>query len=104
MAPKASDVVVPKAAEKDDKKVEVGKDGKPLSKKELEAKKKAEEDELSEDDKQLKEELELCVTRLGETSSKSLLVLAVSIQLESFIVLMFCVSNLHFNFLSICCV
>ena len=69
MAPKATDAVVPKAAEKDDKKVEVGKDGKPLSKKELEAKKKAEEDELSEDDKQLKEELELCVTRLGEKSS-----------------------------------
>ena len=68
MAPKATDAVVPKAAEKDDKKVEVGKDGKPLSKKELEAKKKAEEDELSDEDKQLKEELELIVTRLGESS------------------------------------
>ena len=58
------------------------KEEKPLSKKELAAKKKvnsqqccigaflnlflqAEEDELSDEDKQLKEELELCVTRLG---------------------------------------
>jgi len=62
MAPKATDPVVPKAGSSASKE----KEEKPLSKKELAAKKKAEEDELSDEDKQLKEELELCVTRLGE--------------------------------------
>jgi len=66
MAPKATDTVVDKAdASKKDE-----KDGKPLTKKELEAKKKAEEDELSDEDKLLKEELELCVTRLGEPKNE----------------------------------
>jgi len=66
MAPKATDTVAPGAepSKKDEK------DGKPLTKKELEAKKKAEEDELSDEDKQLKEELELCVTRLGEPKTE----------------------------------
>jgi len=57
MAPKAEDAVV--APTKDQP-----KKGKKLTKEELE--KKKEEDELSEDDKQLKEELELCVNRLAE--------------------------------------
>ena len=47
-------------ANKDEKKP------KKLTKEELE--KKKEEDELSDEDKQLKEELELCVTRLSEFS------------------------------------
>jgi len=50
------------AASKDEKKP------KKLTKEELE--KKREEDELSEEDKQLKEELELCVTRLTEADEK----------------------------------
>merc|ERR1719315_670038 len=68
MAPKATDVVPPKAGTSASKKDD--KEGKPLTKKELEAKKKAEEDELSDEDKQLKEELELCVTRLSEASKE----------------------------------
>ena len=57
MAPKSEEVpAVP--ANKDEKKP------KKLTKEELE--KKKEEDELSDEDKQLKEELELCVTRLSE--------------------------------------
>jgi len=66
MAPKATDPVVPKAGSSASKE----KEEKPLSKKELAAKKKAEEDELSDEDKQLKEELELCVTRLGESKKE----------------------------------
>jgi 26S proteasome regulatory subunit N1 len=66
MAPKATDPVVPKAGSSASKE----KEEKPLSKKELAAKKKAEEDELSDEDKQLKEELELCVTRLGEAKKE----------------------------------
>jgi hypothetical protein len=65
MAPKAEDPVVPKAEKAKDE-PKLGKDGKPLSKKELDALKKAEEDELSEEDKQLKEDLEMCVARLGK--------------------------------------
>jgi len=66
MAPKATDPVMPKAGSSASKE----KEEKPLSKKELAAKKKAEEDELSDEDKQLKEELELCVTRLGESKKE----------------------------------
>jgi len=66
MAPKATDPVVPKAGSSASNE----KEEKPLSKKELAAKKKAEEDELSDEDKQLKEELELCVTRLGESKKE----------------------------------
>ena len=58
MAPKSEEV--PVTASKDEKKP------KKLTKEELE--KKKEEDELSDEDKQLKEELELCVTRLSEFS------------------------------------
>ena len=64
MAPKATDAAPPKAGTGAAKKEE--KDAKPLSKKELAAKKKAEEDELSEEDKQLKLDLETCVARLSE--------------------------------------
>ena len=57
MAPKSEEVPAV-TANKDEKKP------KKLTKEELE--KKKEEDELSDEDKQLKEELELCVTRLSE--------------------------------------
>ena len=57
MAPKSEEVPAV-TANKDEKKL------KKLTKEELE--KKKEEDELSDEDKQLKEELELCVTRLSE--------------------------------------
>lgn len=57
MAPKAEDVVVAPPAKKD------AKD----KTKEEKAKEKAEDMELSDEDKQLQEELELCVTRLGES-------------------------------------
>ena len=98
MAPKATDTVVSKVKILTHGKLKLRKlfqagssaskekEEKPLSKKELAAKKKviqdlnvlkvtidihfisakAEEDELSDEDKQLKEELELCVTRLGQ--------------------------------------
>ena len=59
MAPKSEEVPAV-TANKDEKKP------KKLTKEELE--KKKEEDELSDEDKQLKEELELCVTRLSEFS------------------------------------
>ena len=59
MAPKSEEVPAA-TANKDEKKP------KKLTKEELE--KKKEEDELSDEDKQLKEELELCVTRLSEFS------------------------------------
>jgi len=68
MAPKATDAVPPKAGSGAAKKDE--KDAKPLSKKELAAKKKAEEDELSEEDKQLKLDLETCVARLTEDNDQ----------------------------------
>jgi len=68
MAPKATDAAQPKAGTGAAKKEE--KDAKPLSKKELAAKKKAEEDELSEEDKQLKLDLETCVARLTESNDK----------------------------------
>ena len=57
MAPKAEDTVV--APTKDEP-----KKGKKLTKEELE--KKKEEEDLSDEDKQLKEELELCVQRLSK--------------------------------------
>ena len=59
MAPKAEDTVVAPAAKDNEP-----KKNKKLTKEELE--KKKEEDDLSEEDKTLKEELELCVTRLGK--------------------------------------
>eukprot|EP00090_Calanus_glacialis_P024916 TRINITY_DN3867_c0_g1_i1.p1 TRINITY_DN3867_c0_g1~~TRINITY_DN3867_c0_g1_i1.p1 ORF type:complete len:913 (+),score=317.38 TRINITY_DN3867_c0_g1_i1:53-2791(+) len=62
MAPKAEDTVVAPAAKDNEP-----KKNKKLTKEELE--KKKEEDDLSEEDKTLKEELELCVTRLGETQA-----------------------------------
>lgn len=68
MAPKATDAAPLKAGTGAAKKEE--KDAKPLSKKELAAKKKAEEDELSEEDKQLKLDLETCVARLTESNDK----------------------------------
>lgn len=68
MAPKATDAAPTKAGTGAAKKEE--KDAKPLSKKELAAKKKAEEDELSEEDKQLKLDLETCVARLSESNDK----------------------------------
>jgi len=68
MAPKATDAAPTKAGTGAAKKEE--KDAKPLSKKELAAKKKAEEDELSEEDKQLKLDLETCVARLTESNDK----------------------------------
>lgn len=68
MAPKATDAAPAKAGTGAAKKEE--KDAKPLSKKELAAKKKAEEDELSEEDKQLKLDLETCVARLTESNDK----------------------------------
>jgi len=59
MAPKAEDTqVAPTKEEPKNKK---------LTKEELE--KKKEEEDLSDEDKQLKEELELCVTRLGESQA-----------------------------------
>jgi len=61
MAPKSEDTVVAPSTSKEEPKDKKKK----LTKEELE-KKKA-EDELSEEDKQLKEELELCVTRLTES-------------------------------------
>jgi len=60
MAPKAEDIVV--APTKDEP-----KKGKKLTKEELE--KKKEEEDLSDEDKQLKEELELCVQRLTESQA-----------------------------------
>jgi len=61
MAPKSEENAIAPAKEQDAKK------SKKLTKEELE--KKKEEDELSEEDKLLKEELELCVTRLGESNA-----------------------------------
>ena len=62
MAPKAEDTVVAPAAKDNEP-----KKNKKLTKEELE--KKKEEEDLSEEDKTLKEELELCVTRLGESQA-----------------------------------
>ena len=59
MAPKAEDTVVAPAAKDNEP-----KKNKKLTKEELE--KKKEEEDLTEEDKTLKEELELCVTRLGK--------------------------------------